>query len=1236
MPMRSPSSWKKLTQRLTCRSQSLTLRWVLVGSLALPAILAIGLTGYLVFRNEQQTVRQQATGLLYGMGDRTRRSLQQQLQIPHLINQLNADQLQLGFLPGFQTTDTQPLACFFWQQIQRFPTIGTIAMANPQGGMVGSARMPNGKTGIYSTTSFRRGTLQATEGLTQCLPLPAGKGVKQFQITTDYDATQRDWYRTPVRAGRATWSAIYEYVSATPTFGISAGLPIYNPQEKLAGVLATDLTLDRLSAVLRQFQPGSGGRSFIVERSGLLVATSTQIDPFRLSNDHLKRLSAGGFPDRLISATADYLSDRTPDWLQTQTAETLEFEWGQEQQFVRLIPVQDPYGLDWLLVIVVPESTINSRMPQSTLTTLAMVLAGFLASLGLGWVITNWLARPILRLSQASRSLALGEWDYPIATNQCITELAILADSFNLMAQSLENAFDQVRTALQESEEKFAKVFRNSPDGIALVDCHSKCYLDVNQAFLTISGYQREELIGFNVTDFNLMDDPEQIAQVRQLLCDLQTALDRRQLETMRQMPIALRSRSGESRTVSIAAEFLDLEGKPSLLLLLRDITDLNRMATQVRRSEQMLQEAQRVSHVGSWEYEVQSETITWTAELKRIYGLDPDEPTPSVAASWQLIHPDDRVPYQQVLEQAIAQKQPYEYELRAWHQDGSLRYLSIRGEPLFDPQGQWVGMVGTTTDITDRKHLELALKQSESRLANILNSAIASITSLRLLADGTWEYEYQSAGCEGVFGYTAEAFLADVLLWKSRVHPDDWQRIFQPLLSNLKAEQKAVVEYRFSHKQGDWRWIEATYTSKWDETAHCWMVTIVSSDITHRRWTETALAQQNSQQNSPLRQLLKSEGVGVLVARMDGRILQANDRFLHMIGYDRSDLAAGRLRWDVMTPPEYMTLDRAAIAQMQAIGVVLPVEKEYLHKDGSRVAVCIGGIRFQEHPDQIMAVILDISPVKQMEQRLSQQVEQLRLMTDALPVYIAYLDAEQRYQFANRMYEVRFNCRREELYGKQMRDLLGEEAYEGIRADVESALAGTSTCYERTEIDQWGQQRHWMTHLLPDQTESGSVKGCYVLATEITERQQLELELQRSQAQLQDILNNAVAAIIRLRFYTPEDWEYVYVSPGSAGGLGYTPAQLMSEKDLWRSRIPLSDWETVILPRHAQIFAGQTTTIEYHFRDPHNRLRLICETLICRWDESAGCWIGTAVCIDLSHRRTALSRMPEVGDRPA
>jgi PAS domain S-box-containing protein len=116
------------------------------------------------------------------------------------------------------------------------------------------------------------------------------------------------------------------------------------------------------------------------------------------------------------------------------------------------------------------------------------------------------------------------------------------------------------------------------------------------------------------------------------------------------------------------------------------------------------------------------------------------------------------------------------------------------------------------------------------------------------------------------------------------------------------------------------------------------------------------------------IRRFVEADIIGIVIFTLDGQIVEANEAFLRIVGYDRADLVAGRLRWTELTPPEWRDRDARTVAELKMIGTVQPFEKEYFRKDGSRVPVLIGSVTLEESETEGVAFVLDLTERKRAE----------------------------------------------------------------------------------------------------------------------------------------------------------------------------------------------------------------------------------------------------------------------------
>ncbi len=137
-------------------------------------------------------------------------------------------------------------------------------------------------------------------------------------------------------------------------------------------------------------------------------------------------------------------------------------------------------------------------------------------------------------------------------------------------------------------------------------------------------------------------------------------------------------------------------------------------------------------------------------------------------------------------------------------------------------------------------------------------------------------------------------------------------------------------------------------------------------------------------------RRLVDANIIGIYIVDLRGPILESNDAFLRMLGYERGDLVSNRLRWTDLTPPEWHAADKQRVERVKRIGRLQPFEKEFFRKDGTRVPVILGVARFKDPRNQAVVFALDMSKQKRaaaiaLESRTIEQTRRARKMHDAL-----------------------------------------------------------------------------------------------------------------------------------------------------------------------------------------------------------------------------------------------------------
>jgi PAS domain S-box-containing protein len=248
--------------------------------------------------------------------------------------------------------------------------------------------------------------------------------------------------------------------------------------------------------------------------------------------------------------------------------------------------------------------------------------------------------------------------------------------------------------------------------------------LDVNQAPLTLSGLRRDQVVGHRFIDLPWFAHSEsERARIAAAIASAANGAPAR-LETW--------IRTTKGLPMCVDAAFAPLRDQGNVITHVIgsgvDVTDRKRAEEALARSQARLAEAQRVAHVGSWEWRIADDHVTWSDELFNIYGIGRADFVPRYEAFLARVHPDDREHTVAVIRQALEAVTPFIYDHRVVRPDGSVRMLHTRGEVLTDGGGKAARLVGSCWDVTDRWQATQALEHSVSTLQATLEATADGI----------------------------------------------------------------------------------------------------------------------------------------------------------------------------------------------------------------------------------------------------------------------------------------------------------------------------------------------------------------------------------------------------------------------------------------------------------------------------------------------------------------------------
>jgi PAS domain S-box-containing protein len=341
---------------------------------------------------------------------------------------------------------------------------------------------------------------------------------------------------------------------------------------------------------------------------------------------------------------------------------------------------------------------------------------------------------------------------------------------------------------LHRSEEKFARAFRSSPLAIAITRIADGRYMDVNEAFVRLFGWRREEVIGRTSLEVGKWLAPEERANWVATL---------KQAGRISNQEIRFRAKGGDVCDVLLSAEQIDLDGESCALILAADITERKQAEQSRAESEERLRIATAGGGVGIWEWAIASNRLEWNEQLRVIFGLTDTSTKLTLDRFIEAIFPEDRARVQQAFMHALDHHGNFDCEYRIVRPDGSVRWIVARGHGQYGADGSPQRMLGMALDITERK-------RAEEQFAKVFHASPVAI-SISRLHDG--HYLDANEAFTEQFGWSREEMIGrtsvEVGIWPSETARSKWTaelrksgkvRSYEATLSTKSGELHSVL----------------------------------------------------------------------------------------------------------------------------------------------------------------------------------------------------------------------------------------------------------------------------------------------------------------------------------------------------------------------------------------------------------------------------------------------------------
>ncbi|HEX6713436.1 MAG TPA: EAL domain-containing protein [Thermoleophilaceae bacterium] len=397
--------------------------------------------------------------------------------------------------------------------------------------------------------------------------------------------------------------------------------------------------------------------------------------------------------------------------------------------------------------------------------------------------------------------------------------------------------------ALTQSEQRTRKILETAHDAYVAMDGDG-AIIDWNKRAEQTFGWHRDDVLGRTVAE-TIVPPHFREVHVRGLRHYIETGegpvLGKR-------IELTALHRDGHEFPVELSISPVRHSTGVTFHSFLHDISERKESETAVRRGEmelrrsrRRLEQAQAIANMGSWEWDVRANKVTWSDELYRIYGLEPGQFGATFEGYLERVHADDRERVQATIGRALADHRPFVFHERVVRPNLEIRQLESQGEVQTDGDGEVIRMIGVCHDVTDRRAAEVAAREAEERFRSAFEHGPVGIALVDVSDGRRGRYiEVNRAICE-ISGYSEEELLTTSR--QALTHPEDAEAE-QSLVDQLLAGDISSysVENRTLRPDGEWIWTAVNTSLVHDDDGKPLYAIIQVQDVSERKRFEGQL----------------------------------------------------------------------------------------------------------------------------------------------------------------------------------------------------------------------------------------------------------------------------------------------------------------------------------------------------------------------------------------------------------
>ncbi len=636
----------------------------------------------------------------------------------------------------------------------------------------------------------------------------------------------------------------------------------------------------------------------------------------------------------------------------------------------------------------------------------------------------------------------------------------------------------QLEESLAQEAIRRRLLVEQSRDGIVVLDQDGKVF-EANRRFAEMLGYSADEMPQLHVWDWDGQFPPEQIKEMIRLV-----DAEGDHFETVH------RRKDGTRFEVEISTNGAVLAGQKLIFCVCRDISLRKAAERALQESETRLNLALAAAQIGVWEWNVQTNACFWSPECYEIFGMESFDG--NLESFKKLIHPQDLSPVMASAGQALAQRTAFTDEFRIVCPSGEVRWVDSLGRGEYDENGKPLRLVGTITDITEKKQAQAALEESLS----LYKATLESTTDGILVVDLQGRMVSCNKKFEEMWGIPEEiiatrkddrtlAFVVDQL-----VDPQGFLQKVRELYAQPAAESSDSLYFkdgRVFERYSIPQYLDSTIVGR------VWSF----RDVTARQRAETALLDTREY----LELALKGADLGTWDWDVSTGALRLNERWAEMLGYRFEEIEPHVRSWERLVHPDDLPAVMVVLnAHLEGRTPFYETEHRMRRKSGEWLWILDKGRVIERDgqgtPLRACGTHLDISDRKQAEEALRAQLSLLQILIDTIPSPIFYKNVEGVYLGCNQALSDFLGVPKDKIIGGTVYDLYPKDMAEKYFA-MDSALFREPgvQIYDYSMSHADGTRHDVNFNKATYFTPQGALAGLVGVMIDITDRKKNEIE---------------------------------------------------------------------------------------------------------------------------------------------